>query len=67
MTNTRYFICTDCSGHTYLVPLEKAEAWGAWRKIGEEDEDDPRGWETPKYATPISNPYSITFTDPDPI
>jgi hypothetical protein len=57
----RFFLSRDCSGHWYLIPLEKVIAWEKFSAI---DEDDPRSWKVPKWAKMIDGAESITFTDP---
>jgi hypothetical protein len=62
MTDHRFFLSTDGSGHWYVVPLAREAEWDAWRDIAEDDE---RGWEVPEFARPVGGtPRLVTFTDP---
>jgi hypothetical protein len=55
----RCFIGRDQSGHTYIVPVEKREAWEIWTAIPEEN---PDAWNAPDYARLVEG--GLTFTDP---
>lgn len=56
----RYFIGADESGHSYIVPVDHAEAWHQWRAL---PESDPAAWEAPAFARRIVE-GGLTFTDP---
>jgi hypothetical protein len=59
----RYFIDHDESGHWYVIPLAKAEAWE--ERCQWEEEEDERAWDTPEWLQPIDgHPNSITFENP---
>lgn len=55
MSERRYFIGGDQSGHQYAVPVELREEWFAWLNL---DEDN----EVPTGALRIDGDF--TFTDP---
>lgn len=55
----RYFIGADESGHSYIVPVDQAEAWEQWRAL---PESDPAAWEAPAFARRLEG--GLTFTDP---
>lgn len=55
----RCFIGRDQSGHTYVVPVEKRDAWEIWANL---PEDKPDAWTAPDYARLVEG--GLTFTDP---
>lgn len=60
----QYFLDQDNSCHWYLVPVPKREEWREWCGIAE-DEDDPRGWDTPSFAVALGGgPQCVTFSQP---
>jgi hypothetical protein len=66
----RYFIGTDDSCHTYLVPETKRAEWQKWEEFQSTDstkwsqEECDYAWTTPEYARRIDGWSSLTFTDP---
>lgn len=59
MSDERYFLGHDNSGHDYVVPVSRRDEWFRWLEI---PEDDERSWEVPEYAKRIDG--RLTFTDP---
>ena len=59
MSEQRFFIGYDNSGHEYIVPVERRMDFEDWSNI---DEDDPDSWEAPEYAQRCEG--GLTFTDP---
>lgn len=55
----RYEVVSDNSGHDYYIPSERYADWESFMMI---DEDDPRAWDVPEFATRING--RLTFTDP---
>jgi hypothetical protein len=66
----RYFLGSDDSCHTYLVPVQWREHWREWEELQSKDpdtlsdEDRERAWTVPEYAKRIDGWHTITFTDP---
>ena len=60
MTKERYFIGSDGSCNSYLVPLDKIKEWQEWANL---DADDERSWDEPDYAERLEGKL-LTFTDP---
>jgi hypothetical protein len=61
MSTKRFFLSQDRSCHWYIIDASKRAEWDVWNEI---DEDDPAGWNVPKFAREIDRPEGITFTDP---
>jgi len=59
MSEVRYCIGRDNSGHTYIVPVDRSAEWAAWLEI---DEGDERAWEPPEFARIFEG--LLTFADP---
>lgn len=60
VTELRYFIGVDNSGHRYLVPTENQAEWEAWVNI---PEDHVGSWNVPYFAKEIGG--FLTFGRPD--
>lgn len=56
----RFFIGTDSSSHSYVVPVARRAKWKRWCAI---PEDDEASWDVPEWATRIDGAHSITFAD----
>ena len=56
----RYTEVTDQSSHHYYIPIQNINHWRLWMEL---DEDDPKSWETPKYAVRIDG-GQLTFENP---
>jgi hypothetical protein len=59
MTQQRYKLVSDNSGHDYVIPVEKSDDWYKFMDL---DEDDPASWDVPEWARMVEG--GLTFTDP---
>jgi hypothetical protein len=59
VSEQRYFLSSDNSGHHYVVPVENRDEWWAWLEI---PDDDERAWDAPVFARRVEG--GLTFTDP---
>lgn len=57
MSEPRYKIVGDNSGHDYVIPVERSEEWEKWL-----DSQDWKDGVTPIYAMRIDG--HLTFTNP---
>lgn len=58
----RFFLDQDGSCHWFIVPIEFAAKWAAWRNL---DEGKPESWEVPDFAIPIGGgPQLVIFSNP---
>lgn len=59
MSETRYRLEYDESGHRYVIPVDREDEWDAWHEL---PSSDPRSWEVPDFAKRVEG--DLTFTNP---
>jgi hypothetical protein len=59
MSQERFEIVSDNSGHEYYIPVDRYIDWEGFMMI---EEDDERSWTVPNFATRING--RLSFVDP---
>lgn len=58
----RYFLDQDQDSHWFAIPVSRRPDWDRWKAL---DQDDPKGWADPVYATALpGHPNRMTFCIP---